>query len=286
MNSRINHTLLTGSAAIIMLLSNGCGPNTPNPSHANEPKSEKLATDYMFEQGEWHVAYGNFPLIDEVDSTGTISGLAVDIVNEIATRCRPQLKVVWHPIDWNRMRQQLDSGEYHMAAELNMQTTWRSQQFIQSTPIDKVGICCALVSKNETRFKTFSDLNKPELKIGISGGGESELNTKLLLTLPNIIIVEETNSPFDIFENVMTGKLDVAVHDQAMISLYCKAHPDKAKMLFANTTPYFIPVGFCFSKNHPDIAQFVNENLKILNTDGTMKRIFEKWQIPFMQPYP
>ena len=83
--------------------------------------------------GEIRAGYGVFPPYTLEDpKTGKVSGISVDIVNEIGRQLG--VPVQWKKFNWNTMKADLDRGEFDLLADAVFETPARAREMTFTEP--------------------------------------------------------------------------------------------------------------------------------------------------------
>ena len=131
------------------------------------------------------------------------------------------------------MSADLKRAEFDVIAEPILQTIPRSREFAFTEPYAYLPDGIAVVRKDENRFTKFNDLDRTNVTITVGQGWASEMLVKSRLTKPKIISVQVTSDLLQVFNDVISGRSDVAVVDGADAERFVKEHPDKVKALSA-----------------------------------------------------
>jgi ABC-type amino acid transport substrate-binding protein len=253
-------------------------PNTSNPTNSHESVLQRIKRE-----GVIRVGYGGFSpytIIDtkETDPNKRVKGFAADIVNEIAARSVPKLKVEWQLMNWDTLRTDMLSKKFDFIADPIYQTIPRAMEFDFTEPYSYFGIGLGVVRKNEQRFKTFQDLDKSDVNLVVAEGWVSTEYAKAHLTKPKMRTIPVGGDAFTQLDDVLMGRSDAAVQDSPTAVQYAKAHPDKVKVLWADHPPTIVPGGFSVRHEDRDLFEFLNTCLRILKTDGTIANLDKKWK--------
>jgi cyclohexadienyl dehydratase len=228
------------------------------------------------------VGYGGFPpytILDaqETDSSKRVKGFAADIVNEIAARSVPPMKVEWHLINWETLRSDIMSKKFDFIADPVYQTVPRAIEFAYCDPYSYFGIALGVVRKNEQRFKTFKDLDRDDIVIAIAEGWVSTDYARAHLTKPKLKTIPVGGDAYVQLDDVLMGRADIALQDSPTVVQYAKAHPDKVKVLWLDHPPCIVPGGFAVRTDDGDLLRFLNSCLAIMRADGTISNLNKKW---------
>lgn len=229
-----------------------------------------------------NVGYGGFPPYTIVDlsakSGEPVTGLAIDIIKEIAARHEPPLKIKWHNLNWETMRLDMTSGRIDVLADAVYHTVARASQFGMSTPYSFFGIAAAVVAKDDERFNTFSDLDRSDITIAVAEGWTSTKFAKAHLSKPSWKEIIVGESAFTQLDHVMSGRADVAIQDVPTVLQYVQAHKNVVKALWVKNPPAMVPAGFATRIEDTRLLRFLDTSLQVLAIDGTIATIDKKWQ--------
>jgi len=233
--------------------------------------------------GTVRVGYGGYPpytIIDpnQSDPSKRVSGFSIDLVNAIASRTVPPLKVEWVHFAFDAMKADLDSDRFDFIADPVFQTIPRAADFAFTEPYSYFGIATAVVRPNENRFKTFSDLDRPDITIALAEGWTSSEFARANLKKPKFKSIPVTGDAFNQLDEVIFGRADVALNDVPTVLQYTKAHKGKVKALWLTTPPSSVAGGFLVRYPDTDLVQFLNTGIRVLRADGTIDLIDKKWK--------
>ncbi len=169
------------------------------------------------------------------------------------------------------------SGKFDVLADGLYQTVPLASDFGLSDPFSYFGIGCAVVRKDDDRFKKFEDLDRSDVTIAVAVGWLTTDYAKKHLSkakFKDIVVAESPNVQLD---EVVAGRADAALQDVPTVLSYVRAHTDQVKALWIENPPAVVVGGFAVRREDRDFLDFINASLRILEADGTLKRIDEKW---------
>lgn len=232
--------------------------------------------------GVIRVGYGGFPPytiinVNESDPSKRVTGLSVDLVNDIAKRHSPPLKVEWHLFSWDAMKADLATDKFDFIADPVFQTVPRASDFSFTIPYSYFGIATAVVRKDDNRFKKFSDLDTEGVVIALAEGWTSSEYARAHLSNPTFRSIPVTGDAFTQLDEVLAGRADVALNDVPTVLQYSRAHTDTVKALWLKSPPSTVPGGFLVRSNDYQLQHFLDTAIRIVIADGTLKEIDRKW---------
>ena len=72
------------------------------------------------------------------------------------------------------------------------------------------------------------------------------------------------------FQDILTGRADVALGDAYVTSQFAKQHPNEVTDLFAVSPYNLTPVSWAVRQGDDDMLQFMNASLEALETQGKL----------------
>ncbi len=242
-------------------------------------KSETLSLLGRIEKtNELHAGYGVYPPYTQEDPNNkTVSGFSVDIIEHIAKELK--CKVVWHRLNWNTMSADLKRGEFDVIADPIFQTIPRAREFAFTEPYAYFADGIAVVKISENRFSKFDDLDNEGIKIAVGQGWASETLIKNRFTKAQILSVQTSTDLLQVFNEVISGRVDVAVADGADAERFVMEHSDQIKALFLDNPPAAVPAGFALRPTDSMGAQFLSICLRNLKTAGILEGIARKYKL-------
>ncbi|MDX2027522.1 MAG: transporter substrate-binding domain-containing protein [Alphaproteobacteria bacterium] len=209
-------------------------------------------------------------------TTGQLSGLVYDLVMEIG-------KTLDLKIEWTEETTFATEVEGLRARRYDMTCTtifWRPNlmqhiEFIQPYYYIPVYV---VQRKGETRFKTVSDINRPDITIaGIDGTipsliAQQDFTKAKMYSLPNMTAYSEN------VLSVVTRKADVTFVDPFVFYGYAKNNPGQVEInpsipplrLFANT--------FVVLKGEHELRTMVSAAVRFLLDNGKVEEIIRKYE--------
>ena len=229
--------------------------------------------------GELHAGYGVYPpYTQENPNTKEVSGFSVDIINQIAKDLK--CKIVWHRLNWNTMSADLKRGEYDVIADPIFQTIPRAREFAFTEPYAYFPDGIGVVRRDDNRFRAFDDLDQKGVTIAVGQGWASETLIQSRFTKATVVPVQTATDLLQVFNEVISGRADVAVADAADAKRFVQEHPNEVKALFLDNPPAFMPAGFALRPEDRRSAEFLTVCLRNLKATGVLDGIARRYDLP------
>lgn len=267
-------------AALVVALFIALKEAEPRSSLTRAPET---ALQRVQRTGVIRAAYGGFPPYtivnpNEPDPNKRVSGFAVDMINEIAKRSSPELRVEWSNLNWETFRADMLSGKFDLVADAVYATIPKAEDFRLTAPFSYFGLAVGLVRIDEDRFKVFGDLDRPGITIALAQGYVSTEFARRELSKPTFKLVTVGKDAFSQLDEVLFGRADVALNDVPTVVQYARAHSTKVKALWIDNPPSWAAGGFVTKREDADLAAMLSTAIEIFKIDGTLARLDKKWK--------
>ncbi|WP_286180064.1 amino acid ABC transporter substrate-binding protein [Neobacillus cucumis] len=200
------------------------------------------------------------------DKSGKLTGFDVEVATEVAKRLgvTPEFKET----QWDAMFAGLDAKRFDVVAnEVGIRPD-RQEKYDFSDPY--ITSKAVLIVRNDNnKVKKFEDIK------GLKSAQSMTSNYADIARKfgANITGVEGFNQAIDL---LASKRVDVTVNDKISFLDYKKQKPD-APVKIAATSADASQSGFMFRKNNQTLVDAVNKALNDMISDGTYKKISEKW---------
>jgi len=254
-----------------------------NPNNTTHSTFHESALQRIERTGVLRAGYAGFPpyiIVNpkESDPNKRVIGFDVDMVNEIAKRHQPPLKVEWYNANWDTLKADMLSNRFDFLAEPVYETVPRAAEIAYCEPYSYFGIAVAVVRKNDNRFKVWKDLDRPDITISYAQGYVSGEYAKQHLTKPKFKSITVGKDAFVQLDDVLFNHSDVGLQDVPTVVQYVKAHRDKVKALWLEKPPSTVAASFITRMEDRDLRDFLSACIRIMRVDGTLSRLDKKWK--------
>ena len=132
-------------------------------------------------------------------------------------------------------------------------------------------------SAEADRYKSLADLDKPEVRVMVNPGGLNEKFANENLTHATIIVNQKNE---DIPNQVAEGNADVMITEITEAPWYVQNDPRLAAPLL-NTPFTHGQIGVLMRKGQDDLLQVINNTIRQMKSDGTLRRLHEKYGLVY-----
>jgi ABC-type amino acid transport substrate-binding protein len=225
--------------------------------------------------GKLRVGYGVFPPFTQEDpTTHQVSGVSVDIMNEIGRQLG--VEVEWHRFNWNTMKADLQRGEFDVLADAIFQTPARGREMTFTEPYAYFAIGIGVVRRSEDRFTLFGDINNPSVRVAVGQGFAEETFVRARAPRANINSVPSATDTAAPINAVVTGRADIAIVNLEDAKRFVSANSRDLKMLWDQDPPAYVPAGFVVRFGDLTGAQFLDVSLRNLRATGVLHDVAAK----------
>ncbi len=130
-------------------------------------------------------------------------------------------------------------------------------------------------SAEADRYKSLADLDKPEVRVMVNPGGLNEKFANENLTHATIIVNQKNE---DIPNQVAEGNADVMITEITEAPWYVQNDARLAAPLL-NTPFTHGQIGVLMRKGQDDLLQVVNNTIRQMKSDGTLRRLHDKYEL-------
>ena len=276
---------LLGAVTVLItsLLLSGCGldessssSSAPAAKSSSDAKGQTLAN--AKEKGVLVIASSNdapFAYLD-TKNNNEFSGIDADIIKEIAKRLGIP-KVEMKQVPFENLLIELNNGTVDMVTDAMYIKPERLEKALFTNQWYKEGE--AIVVRKDSPIQT-----KDDLKDKVIGGqkGMAFLETAQKWQQDGKVKeVKVFNSQAELMMAVNTGKIDACITDGIVASYTLKQNQDLALRLMSPYEPESKGViGAAVRFEDKDLLDAVNTELEKMRADGTLKALYEKYNLP------
>lgn len=216
------------------------------------------------------------PILRKDASTGELSGVAYDIVNEIGKKLN--LKIEWAgEAGFASMTQDVASGRYDMICSVHMITAARARGADFSTPVVFAPLSI-FVRSDDDRFDVNPDLLNDEATLFASVDGTPAPGlVAQFFPKAKLYSLPELSSMSEAFISVASKKADVVLTPAYEGVLFAEKNEGRLRPL-AGGTLVMMPNAFQFAQDQYRFKSLIEATLEELRAYGTVDRIVRKYE--------
>jgi polar amino acid transport system substrate-binding protein len=223
----------------------------------------------MAETGIIHVAVQTQgPPISFVDRNGKRTGLAVEIVRNLATASGLKLDLLDY--DWKGLIPAVLSKKADFIAADMTPTQKRALKLNFTIPIFYSEVLS--IAMKDKGFKSWKDLDKEGVSIGVVQA--SSYVDMVKQYMPKATLKEFAGGGPSVAQAVASGRVDAAVMDRGGAMQYVNAYPG---MGILEGVIRKEPLAFAVRPDETHLLQFLNNYIRFIQTDGELDKLLAYW---------
>ena len=252
----------------------GCNGSPTDTAAGPEARADSLL-DRVQREKVLRVGYSGYPpfLSIDVDTKVPSGGFSVDLIERLVEEWDPTISIAWVPTNWTNVRTDLVAGKFDLVVEPVFRTIPRAAVVDFSRPFASFGYAIGVVQADDERFREITDINGPEVLISVGQGLSSHEYLREHLPGATNLRVIPGGQAHAALDEVLLGRVDIALSDSTTIDAYLEAHPGQLRVVFDNPPPGRVYAGFMFRQGDYKLASFLNIALDYLDTSGQLERL-------------
>jgi cyclohexadienyl dehydratase len=267
---------LTGCSYSKSTIENGQQSAFIPSTHVDAPSDGKVAE--IIRRGTLLIGTtGDYRPLSFCESDGTYWGFGIEVAKEIAKELGVEIAFVrtsWPTLTADVLAnpQTFDFAIGGISITgARRETMLMSEGYLAN---GKTILCRAAESK---RYKNLSDIDKPEVRVMVNPGGQNEKFANEKLTHATII-VHQRNEEIPML--IAEGKADVMITEITEALYYVVVDTRLAAPLL-NKPFNHGEIGVLMQKGQDDLLQMVNNTIRKMKRDGTLRRLHKKYGLKY-----
>ena len=266
---------LGGAMAIGAFALAGCQKAAGAPGGSTAPAGLVANIDKF---GKIRAGYGGFPPYTIEDpASGKVSGICIDIVNEIARQLG--VPVEWKKFNWNTMKADLDRGEFDLLADAVFQTPARARELTFTDAYVYLPIGIGVVARDNNRFSQFDQINDPAIRVAVGQGFAEETFVRARAPKAQVISIQSAADTAAPINAVVAGRADIAIVNNEDAKRFLKANGRDLKALWLDAPPAYAPASFVVRFGDLTGADFLNASLENLRSTGVIRTVAQRYGV-------
>ncbi|PFG12599.1 transporter substrate-binding domain-containing protein [Bacillus sp. es.036] len=265
---RLAPVLLMG---LVVFVISACS-NGGNESNGASDEKEATKWEEIQEEGKLVVATSGtlYPTSYYEEGSDKVTGYEVEVVREVGKRL--DLDVEFEEMGFDGMLTSINSGKVDLAANDITSTDERMEKFTFSEPV-KYSYGTAIVRKDDlSGIQSLDDLDG---KIAAGASTTVYMEVAREHGAEEKIYDNATNEQY--LRDVSNGRTDIILNDYYLQTLALAAFPDLNITIHPDIEYYPNNQHIVMKKDSGELETKVNETIKEMKEDGTMKELSEKF---------
>ena len=220
---------------------------------------------------------GDYRPLSFREADGTYWGFGIDVANEIAKRLR--VNIAFKKTSWPTLTADVLANPqmFDLAIGGITITDARRETMLMSDGYLANGKTILCRASEADRYKSLADIDKPEVTVMVNPGGLNEKFANENLTHANIVVHQKNE---EIPSLVAEGAADVMITEITEAPYYVQTDTRLAAPLL-NAPFTHGEIGVLMQKGQEDLLQMVNNVIRQMKSDGTLRKLHEKYGLVY-----
>ena len=220
---------------------------------------------------------GDYRPLSFCEPDGTYWGFGIDVANEIARRLGVDIE--FKKTSWPTLTADVLTKPqiFDLAIGGITITDTRQETMLMSDGYLANGKTILCRASEADRYKSLADIDKPEVTVMVNPGGLNERFANENLTYATIIVHSKNE---EIPALIAEGKADVMITEITEAPYYVQTDTRLAAPLI-NAPFTHGEIGVLMQKGQEDLLQMVNNVIRQMKSDGTLRKLHEKYGLVY-----
>jgi lysine-arginine-ornithine-binding protein len=207
-----------------------------------------------------------YPPFEFQDAKGNFIGFSIDLINAVAQAMDMDCQII--NSSWEGIIPGLQNGNYDVIISSMTITEERAKAVNFSKPYFTAGQ--VIVTKKTTNnIKKASDLKGKKVSVQISTTGDDEA-----VKIKGITEIKRFSTTPDALLELNNGGVSAAIVDEPLARYFIKKYPTLKVAVPRFTAEDY---GIAVNKDNPELLSKINKALDKIKSNGTYKKIDDKW---------
>ncbi|CCO24629.1 transporter substrate-binding domain-containing protein [Maridesulfovibrio hydrothermalis] len=261
-------TVNIGIAAVIMILGLSSAVWAGD---ARQALSQDSTLEQVLKRNTLRVGFSTFKPWAMKSKNGEFVGFEIDVAKRLADEMGVKIRFI--PTKWDGIIPALLTGKFDIIIGGMGITPKRNLKVNFSDPYEFTGMSI-VANKDSAPGKTsLADLNKASTKVSVRLGTTAEKAAKNFLPKAELL---KFNDEAASIQELLNGRVSCLVASNPLPESLAKKYPEK---LYLPMKEDFTkePIGFAIRKGDPDFLNFLNNWIKVTNSEGWLDARFDYW---------
>ena len=267
-----------GLAWLLAIVLFFCGVASVASCYSDDDNSARPTIDRIERRGKILIGTtGDYRPLSFCEPDGTYWGFGIEVAREIAARLGVSAEFV--KTSWPTLTDDVlaEPQMFDLAIGGITITEARQEIMLMSEGYLANGKTILCRKSEEGRYKSLADIDNPEVRVMVNPGGLNEKFANANLTHATIIVHQKNE---EIPSLVAEGEADVMITEITEAPYYVQTDARLAAPLL--NEPFTRgEIGVLMRKGEDDLLRFVNDAIRQMKTDGTLRRLHEKYGLVY-----
>ena len=247
-----------------------------------EKQSDKLES--IISKKEMKVGYLVFnPCVIIDPNTGNMSGIFVDMVNQIAGSLN--VKVTWVETNLANFNAGLKTNQFDFCVGPTFITPVRASNVLFTQPISYFGNSGIIQKNSKFKIVNESDLNSTGIRIAVTQGQVMDDYCKK--NFPNAKLIALPGSDLTApLVAVSSGNADVGLMNNILVLKYSKEHSEVTPVLLNEKQLEILPLSWTTTFEDVKLNEFLNSSITYLKSTGRIANYQKKYDTELFYDLP
>ena len=220
---------------------------------------------------------GDYRPLSFREADGTYWGFGIEVAREIANSLG--VKTAFVPTSWPTLTADVlaEPQAFDFAIGGITITDARLETMLMSEGYLANGKTILCRKEEAGRYQSLADIDKPEVRVMVNPGGLNEKFANANLTHATIIVHQKNE---EIPTLVAEGKADVMITEITEAPYYVQSDTRLAAPLLDKPFTHG-EIGVLMRKGQEDLLQMVNNTIRRMKADGSLRRLHEKYGLVY-----
>ena len=212
------------------------------------------------------------------EEDGTYWGFGIEVANEIASYIG--VKTAFVQTSWPTLTADVlaEPQTFDLAIGGITITDARRETMMMSEGYLANGKTILCRASESDKYKSLADIDKPEVRVMVNPGGLNEKFANENLTHATVIVWQKNE---EIPSRIADGKADVMITEITEAPYYVRTDTRLAAPLLNEPFTHG-EIGVLMRKGQEDLLQMVNDAIRKMKSDGTLRRLHEKYGLVYV----
>lgn len=254
-----------------------CRTNT----NSNTEKPSSTTLENIIKTRKMNVGYLEFPpCVMRDKSTNQLSGIFVDMVNQMARSIDTNIQVKWVETSLANFTADLKTNKFDFCVGPTFVNIPRSTAVYFSNPVCYVGNAGAVRKGTSSKYNTLEKLNSPDVRITVLKGQAMETFCKTFLPKADISAVEGgLTSPL---QAVSSGRSDIGFMNVSTTANFVKEHNELEMVSINNDKLEVLPLSWTTRISDQTLMNFINSSILYFESTGRIADYQKKYDIKLL----